>query len=714
MGKSSLGSSIFRVFIGLGTLGFMAMLYWSSALLEEHVIDIKAELATIEKQVGDLRRESSQVRSELRQKLKTLHNKRLHGDFSEVEMSNPQSDTDQVSRPHIDPESPNLLSEDPFYQNVLPKLLPPDFTPSGTRRMAIVGKPDTLHPFSNWSHVSSWVSQCNVSVAQMHFGRYETMGPDMALKLELRTDSEGRPEFWVHLRDGVYWQPLDPELLSEDVELAPHFLQSHQVTADDFKFYLDALMNPWVQEAGAVSLRNYLGDIEELRVIDKLTFVVRWKTEQLVNNDGSVEHKMKYIARSWTGNLSPLASWVYQYFPDGSKIIEDSATPIDYRTDSVWAQNFNKHWAKNIIPSCGPWVFTGMSDRQITFKRNPDYYKPLAVLVEATETQFKETPDAIWQDFKSGKLDTYQVRPDQLLELEDFLESDVYKKQAANNLAIHRLDYLGRSYSYLGWNQARPYFSDAKVRRALTMAISRNRIIEQTLNDMGVEITGPFHVLSPSYDPSIKPWPHDPRLAQRLLSRNGWYDSDGDGVLDKDVDGDRVPFSFTLTYYVKSPTAKAIGEYVRLALKEVDIDVDLNGVDIADLSENFDDKSFDAILLGWSQGSPPEEPRQLWHSSGAQQKGSSNAIGFSNAEVDSIIDNLAYEYDPQNRRKLYHRFDHIIHEEAPYTFMYAPKEVFLYRDYVQNVFIPSERQDLVPGADVSQPQGSVFWLRSEA
>ena len=137
----------------------------------------------------------------------------------------------------------------------------------------------------------------------------------------------------------------------EDFGLAPIFLRKHKVTAHDFAFGLDAILNPHVQESGAASLRNYLGDIEEFRVVDDLTFVVRWKAEPVTNPDNGVHNKVKYTARSLTGSLSPLPRWVFQYFPDGTKIVTDDASPDTYRTNSVWAQNLTQHWARNTKPA---------------------------------------------------------------------------------------------------------------------------------------------------------------------------------------------------------------------------------------------------------------------------------------------------------------------------------------------------------------------------
>lgn len=703
MNREPIGLYIFRFILGLGLFAFMAMLYWSSVLIEAEVKDLRLELEQISNELFILHGSIEKNRSGLIENL--TREKKF--DQKTAEGNSQKSASNTLS------SFPNLLKNDPFYATTLPKLLGPNYKPQGTFHSAIVGKPDNLHPFSNWAQVAGWNDQCTVSVARMEFGKYETFAPYMAIKVEERENPEdGKKEFWIFLRDEVYWQPLERLWFSENTQIAPIFLRKHKVTAEDYKFYYDAVMNPFVEEAGAVALRTYLYDIEEVRVIDPLTFVVRWKSHKLKLPNGKTSEQIKYIAKQLTGSLKPLPSFVYKYFPDGKKIIENDTDPDTYRKNSVWAQQFSHHWAKNIIISCGPWTFDGMTDRQIKFKRNPNHFIPFDALAEASEVRFKESPDTIWEDFTINQLDAYELRPDQLQELKKFLNSKVYESQKVEGAEIKRLDFVSRTYSYIGWNQARPYFSSKKVRQALTMAVDRARIIRQTLNGMGIEINGPFYRYSTAYDPSIQPWPYDPEQARHLLEEEGWYDRSGTGVIEKIIDGKPVPFIFTLAYYVKNPTTKAICEYVATALKEINISCKLNGVDIADLSALFEGKDFDAICLGWSLGNPPEDPRQLWHSSGAKEQGSSNAIGFANAEADSIIDALDYEPNPEKRMKLYHRFDQVIHQEAPYIFLFTPKTGMIYRERLKNVFIPAEMQDLIPGANVTEPQTSIFYLKN--
>lgn len=668
---------VFRIGIGLAVVALMGLLYWSSSLIEQEVKGLRLEMRQLQGELGSLQ----------------VHAPAIAG---------------LSTRPHLDPSLPNLLQEDPFYRTTLPQLLGSNFRPQGTLRTAVMGRPQDFHPFSQWLDAVRMYSACLGGLASRVTGTYEQFSPDLAIKIEERSSPEG-PEYWVHLREGVFWAPLDPKNLPNDLKLAAWFTQSHPVTARDFEFYFNAFMNPHVQEPLAASLRPEYADVAEFRVIDDLTFAVRWKSREVTLPDGTVTRRPKYLAWRLTAGLLPLPGWVYQYFSDGSTILDDPH-PDDYRVNSVWAQNFSQHWAKNIVVSCGPWIFDGLTDREIRLKRNPRYHNPLAALTERQVIYFKTSPDAMWQDFKAGKIDLFDstYAPQKLLELDEFRKSSVYSAQVS---PISRVDYLNRSFRYVGWNQKRPFFSSANVRRALTMAIDRQRIIEQCLGRMGIETTGPLIPGDWSYSSELTAWPYDPAEAVALLRAEGWEDTDGDGILDREIDGKRQKFSFKLIYYAHSQNGRLIVDSITTSLREIGIECQGAGIDVADLAAAFEGKDFDAVCMAWVSPVPESEPGQIWHSSGAVAKGSSNAVGFANTEVDSIIDQLHYAYDSGEREALYHRFHNIIHQEEPYTFLYVPRTALLYRDYVQNVFVPAERPDLIPGAEVTEPVQALFWLR---
>jgi peptide/nickel transport system substrate-binding protein len=79
--------------------------------------------------------------------------------------------------------------------------------------------------------------------------------------------------------------------------------------------------------------------------------------------------------------------------------------------------------------------------------------------------------------------------------------------------------------------------------------------------------------------------------------------------------------------------------------------------------------NFDACILGWVFGMKGD-PKQVWHSESAKSRGS-NHIEFMNAEADSLIDAARVEFDLEKRVAMYRRFQNILHEEQPYTFLFS-------------------------------------------
>ncbi|WP_236558935.1 ABC transporter substrate-binding protein [Chlamydia sp. 17-3921] len=676
----------------------LILLYWSSDLLEKDVKVVKKNITSLQEDIRELSRIIKQRVTQTTTSSQTL----------------PVHSTQDTFLGALcgDSSYPNLLSIDPYVQQTLPRLLGENFIAKGILRTAHVGKPENFNPFNGFDYVISLYELCVPSLAKAHVGKYEAFSPDLAIKIEERSvlDGTGDKEFHVYLRPNVFWKPINASLFPKHIQLAESFSQSHPLTAHDFKFYYDVVMNPYVAEMRAVALRSYFEDIVSISVENDLKFIVRWKAHTIVNDEGKEDKKVLYSAFFNTLCLQPLPRFVYQHFANGEKIIKDDHDSEIYRKDSVWAQNFAEHWANNYIVSCGAFYFAGMDNEKVMFCRNPDHYNPLEALVEKHHAYFKDSSDSLFQDFKTGKLDIAYLPPNQGDNFEAFMKSAAYSKQVAKGEAIHELVFMDRCYTYIGWNCYSLFFQSREVRQAMNMAIDRDRIIEQCLDGRGYTISGPFAYCSPSYNHEIEGWHFSPEEAARLLEEDGWIDTDGDGIREKIIDGVIVPFRFRLCYFVKSFTARTIAEYVATACREIGIECSLLGLDTADLSLAFEEKNFDAILLGWSLGSPPEDPRALWHSEGAMEKGSANVVGFHNAEADSIIESLSYEYDAQERLQLYHRFHDLIHKEAPYAFLFSRKFSLLYKDYVKNVFVPKVRTDLIPEAQDETVNLKMVWL----
>ena len=97
---------------------------------------------------------------------------------------------------------------------------------------------------------------------------------------------------------------------------------------------------------------------------------------------------------------------------------------------------------------------------------------------------------------------------------------------------------------YLGWNNNSPIFKDKMVRRAMTYLCNREQIIESIYYNDGQIAKSSVYFKRPEYNDEIVPYPFNPNEARKLLQERGWKDSDGDGILDKIIDGQLSKFTF--------------------------------------------------------------------------------------------------------------------------------------------------------------------------
>ncbi|MGE5280430.1 MAG: peptide-binding protein [Deltaproteobacteria bacterium] len=224
----------------------------------------------------------------------------------------------------------------------------------------------------------------------------------------------------------------------------------------------------------------------------------------------------------------------------------------------------------------------------------------------------------------------------------------------------------GFGYTYLGYNLNDPRFKDARVRRALALAVDKNEIIRIVLLGMGRVVTGPFVPQSWAYDERIADAGYDPGAARRLLAEAGWRDTDGDGRLDKDG----RPFSFTILTNQGNDQREKTAQLLQGYFKDIGVEAKIKVVEwSALLSEFIDKRRFEAVLLGWSLGRDPDV-YDIWHSSKTKE-GEFNFISYGNAEVDDLLVRGRRTFDQKERQRIYRRIHAILNEEQPVLFLYS-------------------------------------------
>jgi peptide/nickel transport system substrate-binding protein len=226
-------------------------------------------------------------------------------------------------------------------------------------------------------------------------------------------------------------------------------------------------------------------------------------------------------------------------------------------------------------------------------------------------------------------------------------------------------------YAYAMWKCTNPLFRDARVRRAMTMAANREMWQKDILLDIGVFPTGPVFVNGPEYDKTIEPWPYDLEAAKALLEEAGWKDADGNGVREKTIDGRTVEFRFkTLETSGSSPDLEAIESDWFQSLRKIGVLVEQQKVEWAEWMKRSRDREFEMSSAAWVLGDETNLADNF-HSRLIPVAGSQNNGEWSHAEADTIMDRLLVEFDLAERKRLYHRFHRIWHEEQPYTILWS-------------------------------------------
>ncbi|MGH9748851.1 MAG: ABC transporter substrate-binding protein [Candidatus Polarisedimenticolia bacterium] len=287
----------------------------------------------------------------------------------------------------------------------------------------------------------------------------------------------------------------------------------------------------------------------------------------------------------------------------------------------------------------------------LELERNPAYLK--APLPWLDSVVFRVIPDeeALLNELLSGGIDL----------LENLHPRAAARVEASPRLRLLRVPDL--SYTFICWNTARPLFANPLVRRALTLAIDREAIVEGLLPGVGRTAAGPVLSFLWARDPALRPLPFDPDAARRLFGEAGWRDRDGDGLLDHDG---RV-FRFELETNQGSGQRADAARMVAAQLRAVGVEAVPRVFESGTFIARHETHEFDAFLGSWLE-STKVDLRSNFHT--AAGDGGYNYGRYGSPELDRVIDRARAVRDPEASRLSWIEAQRIIAYEQPYTFLF--------------------------------------------
>jgi peptide/nickel transport system substrate-binding protein len=251
-----------------------------------------------------------------------------------------------------------------------------------------------------------------------------------------------------------------------------------------------------------------------------------------------------------------------------------------------------------------------------------------------------------------------------LMNINPIQYSRVFPARPELNKNINLYKEMGNGYTYLGFNLNKKPFNQPEVRKAISLAINKQEIIDGVLLGLGEEITSPYKPGTFWENNSIKKIEFNPSEAKKILEDLGYKLNER-----KIYEKNGIPLAFEIiTNQNKQREMTAV--LIQRRLLDIGIDVSIRVIEWASFVNRFiKTGEFQAVVLGWSLSLDPDQ-FSIWHSS-QQGPGQFNFIGYSNKKVDRLLENGRRELNKIKRKEIYDEFSSILYDEQPIIYLYA-------------------------------------------
>ncbi len=404
------------------------------------------------------------------------------------------------------------------------------------------------------------------------------------------------------------------------------FSNGREITAYDVKYSFKRILDPkgkspnsWVLDkiSGAREYMNgNAADVKGIEVKDRYTIKIR-------------------LANSFSPFLNLLTMTAAYIVPEEEVM--------------KWGADFAAHPVGS-----GPYVLKKWEhNNQLVLKRNEEYFNGRARIEGIIYRIIPEDLTAV-TEFELGNLDVIAIPA---------YEYSRYRKSPKWKGLISSVD--GLNTYYLGFNCSRPPFNNITLRKAVSLAIDKKKILETFYEGRGRLSIGPVPDL-------IRKWnvradaEYEPATARKIIEREG-------------------AFNRVVNFYITPDQEMVdIAEIIQSFLKEAGLEVRIKQLEWSAYKSAINRGEADLFWISWWADYPDAENFlfPLFHSS--NQGASGNRTRYRNKEVDRLIEAGQRSVDQSERDRFYGLAENIVIEESPWVFFWHKTDFIVRQPYVKN------------------------------
>jgi peptide/nickel transport system substrate-binding protein len=311
----------------------------------------------------------------------------------------------------------------------------------------------------------------------------------------------------------------------------------------------------------------------------------------------------------------------------------------------------------------GPYTFVDyVPGEQIILERNEDYWGEPA---KTKRVIYRFIPDATTrlQALQSGEIDA-------IADVGSLIPSQGEIVEADEDLKLKTVDVL--TTHYLFFNTDQPPFDDPLLRKAASLAVDRQLIVDETVYGYGVPGSSLITQLAEAWvNPEASP-EYDPEQAQ-VLAENV-------------LGGERVEVSFVVNSGLANrwPYGE-IAQIIQFELAELGIDVKIQTVEGGTWNEMLANDEYQISMRPYTMSSgDPDDFMTYW----ARPDGVFNqkySISYQNQQIQELVTQAVSETDSTLRKDLYDQIQTMLIEEAPFTPVYHEVTLYAMRENVYDL-----------------------------
>lgn len=365
-----------------------------------------------------------------------------------------------------------------------------------------------------------------------------------------------------------------------------------------------------------------------------------------------------------------------------------------HKLTGITGKEFNKAWNReraaenpDEIIGAGPFQLKEfVPGEEIVLTRNPHYYKvdsqgtQLPYLDRYRVVKVKDN-DVEFLKFRSGETDFLrpQIRDmPYLLSHADEEGWNLLTKRRARSAPLNS-DFLT-----FNWNTEKKdlneLFREPDFRRAVSLAIDTEKMIEEVFNGFGQPQYGPISRLSPYHNPNMEdllPGKFDPEAGREILDGLGVRDSDDDGVRELNSGN---PVSFSIVINQENRVRTEMAEMIARGLENIGLKADIESLEFEGYSSMLIRGDYQsAIASALANPGEPSTLSDIFTSGGPLHLwnlGQDRTLTEWERKIDQLFRKGIQATGFTDRKKYYDEFQAVYAEKLPV--IYLPGESFLY------------------------------------